>query len=1023
MRAIAMTKAFLLAITLSAFPDTALSVTSPLDAPPSGVMPHTSVTETLNILEDGRVEAWNAFAEEHGPTWKARWNLRTSLPHRAFGKGIPLAAPGARGARDIAGAAEMFVRSQAALLGCDLSELRLEAPLKRGGMWFLTFRQVHRGLDVFSGKLIMRLSEEGELVLFGSDVYPGIEVDTDPDLPRAEAERLALRHTGLPGQAARSVARNLVIYPLETASAFEYRLTWRVVVTAQTPPAHWIYLIDAHTGEVLKRWSEVRYATVGGGVFADVWLPNYCGERVEVPLRDIQITVLHEGDSLTDAGGSWLLDVNGNESYQANFFLFGPYFNVNLFDGDDAFVRGELNSNVMFDLQWTDENAQPEEREAYYHGMVAHEAIKTIDPDFTGVDYAMHCTVNIPSYCNAYYDGSGINFFEEGMGCANTARLPTVIYHEYGHAVTHKLYGERFVSGAQHEGWSDYFAATIADTPVVGDGFFGCGTYLRMIDNEKVYGPDSTGQSHEDGTILAAFLWHMRENLTEVLPADEAKATADTLFHFARYGYASNFPDYVLDIFVQDDDDADLTNDTPHYPQICAAAERHGFRCPETTLFTTAHEALPPTVNTTRPYLVEATIEAENDLTDGSVRLLYEAEYGAGEVVMAAGDGPHIFVAEIAASGAGSMVRYFIEIEDADGYVARIPEDAPGGQHAFFIGPVEEIFFDDFEGDDDGGWTHLQESGEDDWQRGAPTGAGGWDPTYAHSGSSCWGTDLAVPQGNGNYRDNTVSYLASPPIDCQDASGMRLQFRRWLTVEQAPHDKTWITVNGVSVWTNDQAANHIDTGWTFQDLDISEIADGSAEVVVRFHLSADRGLTFGGWTIDDVALVSFTGECIDQDQDGYADSLCGGEDCDDTDPWFGPDMPEICDGMDNDCNGLIPCHEADGDNDGVRGCAGDCDDSDPAVGPQFSEATDTENCEDGKDNDCDGLADAADPECFVDETEAASEQDGEGGCGCATMGVSSERFPPRLFVAMVLYLTPLFHIVLLRRAQRARRRN
>jgi hypothetical protein len=56
-------------------------------------------------------------------------------------------------------------------------------------------------------------------------------------------------------------------------------------------------------------------------------------------------------------------------------------------------------------------------------------------------------------------------------------------------------------------------------------------------------------------------------------------------------------------------------------------------------------------------------------------------------------------------------------------------------------------------------------------------------------------------------------------------------------------------------------------------------------------------------------------ECVhvdnsDQDQDGYASDLCGGTDCDDSDPNVHPDVPEayfgdpVCeDGIDNNCNG------------------------------------------------------------------------------------------------------------------------
>jgi hypothetical protein len=87
----------------------------------------------------------------------------------------------------------------------------------------------------------------------------------------------------------------------------------------------------------------------------------------------------------------------------------------------------------------------------------------------------------------------------------------------------------------------------------------------------------------------------------------------------------------------------------------------------------------------------------------------------------------------------------------------------------------------------------------------------------------------------------------------------------------------------------------------------------------------------------------------DADGDGHAAELCGGEDCDDLDPEHSPDTPELCNGLDENCNGIADADvglEVDADGDDVLSCD-DCDDDDPAIFPGS-----IERC-DGVDNDCD----------------------------------------------------------------------
>lgn len=88
------------------------------------------------------------------------------------------------------------------------------------------------------------------------------------------------------------------------------------------------------------------------------------------------------------------------------------------------------------------------------------------------------------------------------------------------------------------------------------------------------------------------------------------------------------------------------------------------------------------------------------------------------------------------------------------------------------------------------------------------------------------------------------------------------------------------------------------------------------------------------WSTDpcktEIACDSATASCVftplDQDADGHAAVSCGGDDCDDSDFLVSPsELEDVCDGVDEDCNGLVDDVDLTSDPMNCGECGRQCD--------------------------------------------------------------------------------------------------
>jgi hypothetical protein len=158
--------------------------------------------------------------------------------------------------------------------------------------------------------------------------------------------------------------------------------------------------------------------------------------------------------------------------------------------------------------------------------------------------------------------------------------------------------------------------------------------------------------------------------------------------------------------------------------------------------------------------------------------------------------------------------------------------------------------------------------------------------------------------------------------------------------------------------------------------DATELCDGTdndCDGDIDEDDAADTSTWYADTDGDGFGDLTATAQACDQPT-GYVSAVYA-TDCDDTDAGISPVDPEICDGIDNDCDGstdegVTSTFFADSDGDGYgdagttsEACAAssgwvaddaDCDDGDTAINPAAAELCD------GVDNDCDSTVDESD---------------------------------------------------------------
>ncbi|MCF8277899.1 MAG: T9SS type A sorting domain-containing protein [Flavobacteriales bacterium] len=718
---------------------------------------------------------WQNFLINNG-AWYVHFNEANDKPHKAFGK--PIVVPG----MNAIDRATYFIEHHLSGFGVPTNELEFVSSTSNAHAEHVFFRQVHAGKEVLNARISVRISLDGKVLGFQSDVFDHIAFD-NVSLDPSQASAVAI--AGIAEEIV-TVEANSDVKILPVPEYTRKRTVFRPVyqVTVQTidedkVPARYLTYVDAVDGKIWMRKNLVSHcaseppAAASVSVTDDISLTQPYDTETNSLLPNLEIT---QGGSTvyTDQNGTFV----GLNEASATFRLKGLWSQV-FTNGTTPSFTTVLTTGAN-NIDWGT-NANSRESSAYYHVNIVHDYMKTKFPSFTAMDNALPTNIDVAGTCNAFYDGSSINFYQSGAGCNSFALVADVVYHEYGHGINDKYYqsqGGFFLNGAMGEGYADLWALGITDNPVLGVGNSQSlpNDHIRRYDiDPKVYPQDLVGEVHSDGEIIAGAWWDLAQNFGNLQQMmDLYSATFDAVITGLDGNEGEVYVDILVEALQVDDSpanggDNDITNGTPNDLDIINAFDAHGI-----TLLSNATLNHTP-IDQHDDAAINVDMTVINDypwaLSDAIVAYRINAEATWNTVNMT-NQGGNAFSADIPAQANGTVVAYYVALQNLNGTLANINPfaanlDQPNVPYYIMVG-FDQNRIEDFDNFQDNDWQEGLSSDNNTtgtWTIDAPMGSFSDDGVMVQ-------TDTDHTPGTGNFAcavtgnaSNTSAALGDNDVD------------------------------------------------------------------------------------------------------------------------------------------------------------------------------------------------------------------------------------------------------------------
>ncbi|MEP7097674.1 MAG: hypothetical protein ABI748_08425, partial [Dokdonella sp.] len=615
-----------------------------------------------------------AFMQRQGGSWEMRWDRRSDRPNLIQGSGIPL-IPGS--GNTLAAATlglspsvaiemptvEALLRTfiaenqdllQTAGMGFRLNEAN-SVPYGEGrDHWFIQFDQYKDGVRVDGANLFFRISH-GNIVQFGSNRVATVAIAVKPATNRKSAFANAWKELGFPtGTVVADTveAGELLVLPIDPlgqqpgeiyagmdGNGYAHRLAWRYVFRVNDDAATYEVLVDAQTDSVIevRDLNEYVAATVSGGIYPTT---NTDAEVVKpMPFASVS----NGTTKITDA-----LGIYDYGSGSATTTLNGKYFKMS--DGCGSIsLANSTDGNLALGSSAGTDCTTPgvggagnthASRTGFYHLTNINRKAVTFFPSNPWLASTVTANMNVNDVCNAFWNGSSLNFFKSGSGCSNTGEIAAVFLHEWGHGMDTNTGGSAPEYGSG-EAVGDTFAFLETKDACIGKNFqpgvpcYNCNTSCTGVRDVAAFStlgaatiakpstitsttgaacarwacPYNTPQGqayrgpmgyegHCESYIASSANWDLSQALIDKFGAQQGWAQMDKIWYGSlvpsksAYRVASGGTcniaaqvdgcganNWYTVYLAADDDDGNLANGTPNACRIWDAFNAHGIAC------------------------------------------------------------------------------------------------------------------------------------------------------------------------------------------------------------------------------------------------------------------------------------------------------------------------------------------------------------------------------------------------------------------------------------------------------------